>query len=123
MSARALARAWTDYTYTQIAEEWTMRLRAALAAEPPVVARVAAHLSAGRVGLAQRMLKSDVPGATRPVAAWDALRAFIAWRAGEGDVPSQDALRHMALHFPSLRRSGLMESISSSTPLATGAVA
>jgi glycosyltransferase involved in cell wall biosynthesis/Flp pilus assembly protein TadD len=110
LSARAMARVWTHYTWTGVADEWQTLLRVALAPEPPAVQRIAHHLAAGRTGLAQRMLRAERNAATRPETAWDALAGFIAWRAGEAQVPEADTLRHLARHFPSIRRTGLIES-------------
>jgi hypothetical protein len=96
------ARASTPDPWPAVAGEWEVICRAALADEPAVVERIAVHLSAGRFELAQRMAEREPPpdGVTE---AWDAMRAFTAWRAGSGDAPSQDTLRRVALHFKSLR--------------------
>ena len=96
-------------TWAAIAGEWEALCGAALSAEPPVLARIALHLAAGRAGLAQRMLARPTPPGVSPDA-WETLRTFTAWRAGHGDAPSSDGLRQLALHFRSLRRGGLLES-------------
>jgi len=114
MSERALARA-SDYTWSVIAEEWDTFCRAALTTEPPVMERIAVHLTGGREGLAQRMLQREKCPAGVPADAWDALQRFVAWRVSGGDSPSPETLRCIALHFRSLRRSELMESAAALT--------
>jgi tetratricopeptide (TPR) repeat protein len=108
MSTRALARAWTSYTWPSIAEAWEAICRTALSEEPPVLARVATHLQAGRLGLAQRMLDRETPPPGM-ADAWDALRVFIAAREGNGDPLPPDGLQRLALSFRSLRRDALLE--------------
>ena len=70
---------------------------------------VATHLAAGRPALALRMIAKLEKPAAVPEEAWNALRAFTAWRAGEGETPPRDMLPRVALHFRSLRRAGLLE--------------
>lgn len=111
MSRRALDRAWDKYTWPAIAGEWEAYLRAALAPEPAVVERVAVHVKAGRTGLAQKMLDREPTPAGVPAEVWEALKAFVAAQAGAGDAPSDDSLRHVALHFRSLTRAGLIQAV------------
>jgi glycosyltransferase involved in cell wall biosynthesis len=104
MSGAALARTWTDYTWAAIAGQWDQTLRAALATTPQLVERIGVHLAAGRAALAQKMFDREAAPANVPGAAWEALRAFTAWRAGTGAAPGDDALRLIGLHFRSLAR-------------------
>ena len=97
--------------------------RAALTAEPPVVARIAVHLSAGRAALAQRMLQAEARPPTVAAGVWALLLALAAWQAGDGPALSDDGLRRLALHFRSFRRSGFIESMSPSTTPSAGAAA
>jgi glycosyltransferase involved in cell wall biosynthesis/Tfp pilus assembly protein PilF len=123
MSERALARAWEHYTWPQIGDEWETLLRAALTVEPPVVARVAVHLSAGRAALAQRMLQAEARPSVVAADVWALLLALAAWRCGEGPAVSDDNLRRLALHFRSFRRSGFIESMSPPATPSAGAAA
>jgi glycosyltransferase involved in cell wall biosynthesis len=111
MSARALARTWPDYTWPSIAEEWDALCRTALGDEPPVLARIAAHLASGRTGLARRMLDRESPPQGM-ADAWEALRAFIAAREGVGAPMPSDGLRRLALSFTSLRLDGLLDAVN-----------
>jgi hypothetical protein len=82
--------------------------REALADEPPVLQRIAVHLSAGRASLAQRMLDRE----TAPAGCeqeWADLRALIEWRAGTGEPLSPDRRQRLALRFASLRPGGLLD--------------
>jgi hypothetical protein len=115
MSERARARAGACYSWPTIAAAWEMTCRAALVDEPPVVARIATHLAAGRTGLAERMLQRET-APTGAVSAWTALTAFVAWHAGRGDAPTPEVLRCLAVHFKSLRRHGLLEIQARSAP-------
>ncbi len=104
MTEAALERTWSEYTWAAVAGQWDRNLTAALALAPSVIERVGVHLAAGRAVLAQKMLGRD--GAPEGVsgAAWEALRAFVAWRAGSGAAPGDDALRLIGLHFRALGR-------------------
>jgi glycosyltransferase involved in cell wall biosynthesis/Tfp pilus assembly protein PilF len=111
LSARALARTWTGYTWPSIAEGWEALCRAALVDEPPVLARIATHLASGRTGLACRMLDREAP--PRGMGdAWEALRAFVTAREGAGPPVPPEGLRRLALRFPSLRRNRLLDASS-----------
>jgi tetratricopeptide (TPR) repeat protein len=83
--------------------------------EPANVDRVAVHLLAGRAALAQRMIdRAAAPaGLEEP---WQALRAFVAWRAGGGEPPLPGQRQLLASHFKSLRRAGVLDPDGSSTP-------
>jgi hypothetical protein len=116
MSDAAVARAWTSYTWAVVAEQWSGFCQAALAAEPPVVGRVAAHLGAGRHALAQKMLEREARPEDVAEDVWDALRALVAARTGAGPAPAREMLQRLAIRFRSLRRHVLR-----STP--SGAVA
>ena len=102
-SARASSRAWGDYRWSAIAEEWETQMRAALRPEPPLIARIAVHLDAGRAGLAHKMLQREPapPGVSEE--AWSALQGFTAWRAGVAEAPAEHILRAVSVHFRSLR--------------------
>ena len=104
MSARAQARTRAAYTWPGIAEEWEAICRVALRADSPKVERVAVHLAAGRAGLAVRMLERE--SAPDDVAAdvWNELRFLAATRAAGDALPSDESLRTLALHFPSIRQ-------------------
>jgi hypothetical protein len=108
MSARALARTWPDYTWPSIAEGWEAICRTALGDEPPVIARIATHLAAGRTGLAHRMLDREAPPQGM-ADTWEALRAFITAREGHAEPLPPEGLRRLALQFPSLRRNRLLD--------------
>jgi glycosyltransferase involved in cell wall biosynthesis/predicted Zn-dependent protease len=108
MSARALDRAWDRYTWPAIAGEWESYLRAALAPEPAVLERVAVHVKAGRTGLAQKMLDREATPAGVPPEVWQDLKTFVAAQSGSGEAPSDETMRRVALHFPSLTRAGLL---------------
>jgi glycosyltransferase involved in cell wall biosynthesis len=123
MSERALARAWTHFTWGQIAEEWQALIRAESSVEPPVVARAAVHLAAGRAALAERMLRADAPPSGVAPDAWALLLALAASQAGHGPAPSGDGLHRIAQQFRSIRRSGLIESMSQPAPSSAGAAA
>lgn len=104
LSNAARERAAKDYTWAVVARQWEAIVRNGLSFDPAVVERVAVHLEAGRATLAQKMLQREpVPGGV-PVPAWEALQAFVAWRAGSGVVPDEDRLRLLAYQFRSLRR-------------------
>jgi glycosyltransferase involved in cell wall biosynthesis/Flp pilus assembly protein TadD len=104
MSEAALARSWSDYTWAAVAGQWDKNLTAALTVTPPVVERISVHLAAGRAALAQKMLEREAAPETVSGAAWEALGAFVAWRAGSGAAPTEDALRLIGLHFRALGR-------------------
>jgi tetratricopeptide (TPR) repeat protein len=108
LSTEAADRAWRQYTWPGVAGDWERFCRAALASRDiPLVDRVAAHLSAGRATLALRMLEREPPPAGVPAAAWEGLRQVATHRAG-GAPPAEQALRLVALTFPSIRRSHLL---------------
>jgi tetratricopeptide (TPR) repeat protein len=104
MSETALARTWSEYTWAAVAEQWNRNLAAALTPAPAVVDRIGVHLAAGRAALAQKMLDRDGVPERVPGAAWEALRAFVAWRAGSDVAPGEEALRLIGLHFRALAR-------------------
>jgi glycosyltransferase involved in cell wall biosynthesis/tetratricopeptide (TPR) repeat protein len=109
MSDRARANAAANYSWPSIAAHWETLCGAALRTETPEMDRISVHLTAGRAGLAQRMLERTAQPADVPDEAWLALRTFTAWRAGAGITPSIDTLQSLSLHFPSLRRSGAVD--------------
>lgn len=104
LSRTARDRAWRDYTWAAVAGEWDTVLRAALAVEPPVMPRLAAHINGGRGSLALKMLDREAPPEAIPPPAWQALRSFVVWQAGGSDRPGDEMLRLVALHFRSLGR-------------------
>ena len=108
MSRRAFDRTWDTYTWSAIAAGWETSLRAALTPEPAIVERVAVHLKAGRTGLAQKMLDREPTPTGVPAAVWQELKTVVAAQAGFGDVPSEESLHRVALHFRSLTRTGLI---------------
>jgi hypothetical protein len=111
LSEQGQAQAAVNYTWAGIAAHWERVCRAALAVEPPEIDRLAVHLAAGRAGLAQRMLARAARPGELPEDAWDALRTFTAWRAGEHtETPPRDVLSRVALSFRTLRRSGVLDS-------------
>jgi hypothetical protein len=103
MSGRALARTAADYAWPVIAERWEGICRAALVEEPAELERIALHLAAGRAGLAQRMLTRTAKPGDVSQDAWEALAAYTDWRAGQGQAPPLEQLRHATLAFRSLR--------------------
>jgi tetratricopeptide (TPR) repeat protein len=113
-SLAALAQASTRYSWPGIAERWEATCRAALQPEPPELERIAVHLSSDRAPLAQRMLAKLARPASVPAAAWSALQALVAARAGAGAPPTAEMLRLTALHYRSIRRAGLLGAESAS---------
>jgi len=109
MSESAVAQASARYSWPAIAERWETICRAALADEPAEVSRIVTHLGEGRVGLARRMLERIPRPMDVPPDAWRALGSLAAWCAGDGDAPSPERLRLVALYFRSLRRCGVLE--------------
>lgn len=116
MSEWATAQASARYSWPAIAERWETICRAALATEAPEIGRIAVHLMGGRGALAKRMLERAPRPVDVPSDAWQALASLTAWCAGDGDVPSRDRLRLLALYFPSLRRAGALEQAFAAVP-------
>ena len=109
LSAHASEQAATRYAWPGIAERWESLIRAALTDEPAEIERIAVHLTAGRAALADRMLAKIVKPESISVDAWDSLRRFVSGQvAGTAPLPAAD-LSQLALYFPSLRRSGLLD--------------
>jgi hypothetical protein len=108
-SERALAHAAARYEWPDIAAHWESQCVAALRTDTPEFERIAVHLAGGRASLAQKMLAR----ASRPpdveAEVWDALLGFTAWQAGAGTMPAPERVQLVALHFPSLRRSGVLD--------------
>ena len=104
VSTRARTRAWRDYTWSAVSEAWDELFRTALAPEPAIVPRIAAHLTAGRAALACKMLLREAEAGADQGLPWTALAVYAAWHAGSGAPPSDEALRLVAIHFHSLRR-------------------
>jgi tetratricopeptide (TPR) repeat protein len=96
-------RAWPA-----VAEAWDATCRAALADEPAVLARIATHVAANRAGLAHRMVQRE-PAPAGLAEAWEALRAFTAWRAGGGGPLAPGSLQRIALHFRSFRSDAVLD--------------
>jgi glycosyltransferase involved in cell wall biosynthesis/Flp pilus assembly protein TadD len=111
MSARASTQAAERYSWPLIAERWESLCRAALVDEPAEIERVAVHLTAGRAGLAQRMLARVPQPIGIPDSAWRALTAFVAHEAGDDVHVAHVDLRLIALYFGSIRRSGTLDRI------------
>ena len=107
-SARAVAHA-AAYEWPAIAAHWETVCRAALRTDTPDLDRLAVHLAARRAGLAQKMLARAQRPADVPIAVWEALHAFTAWRVGDGPAPSNESLQSVALYFPALRNSGTLD--------------
>jgi glycosyltransferase involved in cell wall biosynthesis len=112
MSDRARARAATRFSWPAIAEHWEAVCVAGLRTEPFEMERIAIHLANDRPGLAQRMLaRMPKPGDVSSDV-WEALNAFVTWRAGGAPRPGAAALQQITLHFRSLRRAGVLEDSS-----------
>jgi tetratricopeptide (TPR) repeat protein/glycosyltransferase involved in cell wall biosynthesis len=112
MSDRARARAARHFSWPTIAAHWESVCSSSLMTEPPEMERIAVHLAHDRAGLAQRMLTRVTKPDVLPSEAWEALAAFVAWRAGAAPRPAPLALQQIAIHFRSLRRAGVLEDAS-----------
>jgi hypothetical protein len=112
MSDRARARAAQRFSWPAIAAHWESVCAAGLTPEPPEMERIAVHLASDRGGLAQRMLARTAKPDDVSSGVWEALTAFVGWRAGTAPRPAPSALRQLALHFRSLRRAGVLEDAS-----------
>jgi tetratricopeptide (TPR) repeat protein len=111
VSARARAHAAAKFAWPDIAAHWESTCVAALRADAPEFDRIAVHLAGGRAALAQKMLARTARPRGVVAEAWDALLAFTAWQAGTGTMPPIDRLQLVALHFATLRRSGVLDEV------------
>ena len=109
MSDRARARATRHFSWPTIAAQWESVCTSSLMTEPPEMERIAVHLANDRAGLAQRMLARTPKADYVPSDAWEALTAFVAWRAGAASRPASASLQQIALHFRSLRRAAVLD--------------
>ena len=109
VSERARAHAAAKFAWPDIAAHWESTCVAALRADAPEFERVVVHLAGGRAALAQKMLARTARPHDVIAEAWDALLAFTAWQAGTGVMPPIERLQMVALHFPTLRRSGVLD--------------
>jgi tetratricopeptide (TPR) repeat protein/glycosyltransferase involved in cell wall biosynthesis len=111
VSDRARARAGRQFSWPTIAAHWESVCRSSLLPEPPEMERIAVHLANDRAGLAQRMLTRTTRPDDVPCEAWEALKAFVAWREGAAPRPAPATLQQIALHFRSLRRYGVLDDL------------